>query len=591
MDGECRESRLGCLQGGKDIQRVSHNGWIVKTRTDYASPSKPSRPARAYLRVKEQSHLDLLSTKVKQTTFQDAKNTTKDPCLLGPPSLEFAPFGKVPGSRVRHDGRQGTIDQDPEFIDFLQSLTEPVAKPAGSSEDSELKHGKVTTTPLVQFIKEKKANKVKEALAAKSAKASAKADTKDTKPEKPAPKVSLVKATPSPEKARREKATHDAIKAVNKSVAAMSGKAAPVKGAGQPAPTKDAATPQLPAKRERERGNASIAAKILQRDLGLGPKERRISGPNKATASPTEPAKSNAPPIAKVNLPNTTAHETAAQPSANSTQSSNEPKIAPSAPPTGPRNTKPTVSTTQPAKPTPAQAQRPPKPNPQPSAGAKSAFLKHANPSQGVTEPLLEAAFSAFGTLTRCEIDKKKGFGYVDFADPEGLKKAMQASPIKIGNGQVVVLENKSKPATKAPMSQGPANISQNKAPQPQVQAQPSAQSQIAKVETASTQAPTPGPPSTASSAPAPTPTAPRGAPVNARGGRGGPMGPSRGGFGPPGRAGRGGFRGRGGFFPNQHRGGSAGPNNANSQPQANNTTASPGPTTKSTAKEGTETK
>ena len=44
-------------------------------------------------------------------------------------------------ARVRHDGRQGTIDQDQEFIDFLQSLTEPIAKPTtnGTEEMSQEK--------------------------------------------------------------------------------------------------------------------------------------------------------------------------------------------------------------------------------------------------------------------------------------------------------------------------------------------------------------------------------------------------------------------------------------------------------------------
>ena len=552
---------------------------------------KPSRPARAYLRVKEQSYLDLLSSKVKQTTFQDAKNSTKDPCLLGPPSLEFAPFGKVPGSRVRHDGRQGTIDQDPEFIDFLQSLTEPVAKPAGNGEDSDLKQGKVTTTPLVQFIKEKKANKAKEALAAKNSKTSGKADAKEAKPEKPAPKVSVVKAAPSPEKAKRDKAAQDAVKAINKSMAAMSGKAASTKLPSQATTAKDAATAQPAVKRERERGNVSIAAKILQRDLGLGPKERRISGATKASASPVEPAKANTTPAAKVNLPGTTAREAATQPPSNSTQTSNEPKAAQPAPPSGPRNTKPTPSTPMSPKPSPAAAQRPPKPNPLPSTGAKSAFLKHANPSQGVTEPLLQAAFSVFGDLTRCEIDKKKGFGYVDFANPEGLKKAMQASPVKVGNGHVVILENKSKPAAKALVSQSPASSLHNKASQPQVQVQPSAQSPVTKIDAASTAAPAPTPLSAASPAPASTPTAPKGPPMNVRGGRGGAMGSGRGGYGPAARAGRSAFRGRGGFFPNQHRGGaSAGPTsnaNANSQPPANAAAASATLGTTSTTKDG----
>lgn len=77
------------------------------------------------------------------------------------------------------------------------------------------------------------------------------------------------------------------------------------------------------------------------------------------------------------------------------------------------------------------------------SPGATQAFLKHANPSQGVTESLLDEAFSAFGTVTKVEIDKKKGFAYLDFADSNGLQKAIVASPVKIAQGQVVVLERK----------------------------------------------------------------------------------------------------------------------------------------------------
>ena len=80
------------------------------------------------------------------------------------------------------------------------------------------------------------------------------------------------------------------------------------------------------------------------------------------------------------------------------------------------------------------------------SPTATQAFLKHANPSQGITEPLLEEAFAGFGTVKKVEIDKKKGFGYVDFAEPDGLQKAIQASPVKIAQGQVVVLERKTSP-------------------------------------------------------------------------------------------------------------------------------------------------
>src|SRR5262249_40313128 len=123
-------------------------------------------------------------------------------------------------------------------------------------------------------------------------------------------------------------------------------------------------------------------------------------------------------------------------------QKQSTPSTPSQVPPTGPRAARTPSATSTKAPATPSQ--RSAKNAPQPSAGAKSAFLKHANPSQGITEDLLQTAFREFGTITRCEIDKKKGLGYIDFSEPDGLKKAMAASPVKVANGQVMVLENKS---------------------------------------------------------------------------------------------------------------------------------------------------
>ncbi|ETS85362.1 hypothetical protein PFICI_03387 [Pestalotiopsis fici W106-1] len=81
----------------------------------------------------------------------------------------------------------------------------------------------------------------------------------------------------------------------------------------------------------------------------------------------------------------------------------------------------------------------------QPTSGAVRAFVKHANPSQGITEPLLKQAMEAFGSVTFVEIDKRKGFAYVDFGDAESLRKAISASPISIAQGTVQVLERKDK--------------------------------------------------------------------------------------------------------------------------------------------------
>lgn len=360
------------------------------------------------------------------------------------PSLEFAPYNKIPSGRARHDGRQGTIDQDPEFIDFLQSLTEPITKAAANGED-EAKHEKVTTTPLVQYIKEKKANKAKEKEVA-AAKAGKKADVKDTKtvtPSKSDQQPVVKKTTTSEaEKARVAKATQDVVKAINtlsKSAAAQQSKSTPTK---QEVPVKEPTTPttaQPTPKRERQRGDANAAARIISRDLGLTPKEgRSAKGSRSAVTTPA-----SAPSTPTTSTPTTSKAATAPTPASSASQ-------PPPQPPTGPRNHRNSTPQPSPLRPSPAPPVQQPtpksntKPPPQPSSGAKSAFLKHANPSQGITEDLLRTTFSIYGTITRCEIDKKKGLGYLDFAEPEALKKAMAASPVKIANGSVVVLENRS---------------------------------------------------------------------------------------------------------------------------------------------------
>ncbi|ERF74376.1 hypothetical protein EPUS_02063 [Endocarpon pusillum Z07020] len=516
--------------------------------------AKPSRPARAYLRMKDQAMLDTLSAVVKQCVFQDAKNTSKDPCLLGPPSLEFAPYGRVPGSRVRKDGRQGTIDQDPEFIDFLQSLTEPVTRSNASGEVAEgidTRPAKVTTTPLVEYLKEKKANKGKESATSKTAKPQGKSEAKDTKVEKiDSKKVSLAKkeAQRSPETTKTlEKATHEAVKAINKPMAAVKGKSDALEPTSPP--SKAPVTAPTTAKRERERGSVSVAAKILQRDLGLTPvrgDRRNIRSAGLASKS-AEEAEPERKPVSKP--PTTLSSDTAPEATTTTpTQPSTLPANAVLAAPTGPRSTKSPMPTSQPVnRPASAPSGRPSRPAPGPTPGARSAFLKHANFSQGVTEELLYTAFCTFGTVTRCEIDRKKGFGYVDFEDTESLKKAMLASPVKVGDkgGQVVVLENKSfkmKPQTPV---QVPTHTAGKVASQPQTPPPMSTKAEIVANK---------------STTPAVTtaPTAPRGAHIPFRGGsqhhgtRGAYNGPSRGGLNRAGRGGRANSRGRGAMDSNR---------------------------------------
>ncbi|KAJ5488558.1 hypothetical protein N7539_003448 [Penicillium diatomitis] len=410
-------------------------------------PAKPSRPSRAYIHVVNNEHVGLLSDRVRQASFQDAAHTASDPVLLGPPALEFAPYAKTPGSRVRKDARQGTIDQDPEFIAFLESLTQPITKPTPvDALEPEEKKSTVTTTPLVQYIKEKKANKAKENAANKSSKRS----EKESKPEKVLAKKLLQrpekKSAPGPtpeEKPKSEKAGKEHGKAAKATASGPSAKG----GKSASANTTRESTPAAGHERKRERGSAAAAAKILQRDLGLTQPSSRRRG--KGGSNETGPAKTEASQESSAQATEGGKKEILVNPGKNAGGSASKGKAreaqdslpqVPGAPST-PQASAPAAAAKG------AKASKS-KGNAGSTSTATQAFLKHANASQGVTEALLETAFAAFGTVSKVEIDKKKGFGYVDFSEPSALRRAISASPVTVAQSQIVVLERKANPSS-----------------------------------------------------------------------------------------------------------------------------------------------
>ncbi|KAJ5584808.1 uncharacterized protein N7459_004608 [Penicillium hispanicum] len=418
-------------------------------------PAKPSRPSRAYVHVVSSDHIAPLSEQVRQSSFQDARHTSHDLVLLGPPTLEFAPYAKTPGSRVRKDARQGTIDQDPDFIAFLESLTQPITKPTpvDTAEGDEKKEA-VLTTPLVQFIKEKKASKAKDSATSKSGKHGR--SEKESKQEKVQAKKLLQRpdkeAAPGStleKKAKGDKTSKESVKASKQAATATakSGKAANA--------TKEAAV--AGPERKRERGNATVAAKILQRDLGFAPPGGRRRG--KAGSTDTGSPKNERSLESSGAAAETGKKEPAPKPAKTSSAKTKDSETPSSKAPDAATPPVSNTPLTKPAKGSKGKLAAGPTPT------ATQAFLKHANPSQGVTEALLEAAFVPFGTVTKVEIDKKKGFGYVDFAEPGGLQKAIAASPVSVAQSQVVVLERKANPGgEKSRKGRGDSQADGNKA-------------------------------------------------------------------------------------------------------------------------------
>ncbi|KAF2661305.1 hypothetical protein K491DRAFT_710886 [Lophiostoma macrostomum CBS 122681] len=463
--------------------------------------AKPSRPSRAYLHVISQTYIQPLGDHVRQTSFNDAAKSTQDNALIGPPTLEYAPYPRIPGGRRRHDNRQGTIDQDQEFKDFLESLTNPIVKPSAPEGEGQ-KEEKVKTTPLIEALREKKANKDKpQSKTPRRGRDESKEDGGDKSEKKGGGKTGKDAASNASDKSRRhsksEKAAKDAVKVLNK-------EAAQKVVAASPSTEKLAPAAASPAP-ERKRGNVNIAKSMLQRDLGIGPAANRRRGTKREVGAPSntdsaaqapdttvgrpKPKELSVPALADTEktipaspkkpsraerraVKSTIADKTNSKNQVEDSKAQNKvtsppaptilkkPQATPTpAPPRGPaasrapiepaasRSPAPRSQATS-TKAEPSASSRPQGPATAPQSPVpigRHAFLKHANPSQGITEPLIEEALKVFGTIERVEIDKRKGFAYVDFADTEGLRKAIAGSPVKIAQGAVQVLEKKEK--------------------------------------------------------------------------------------------------------------------------------------------------
>ncbi|KAI0853908.1 Smg-4/UPF3 family-domain-containing protein [Daldinia vernicosa] len=490
----------------------SGNGKVEWTRFQEGQisqdPSNPSMPTRCYLQVRSED-IPALAEAVQKPTWEDEKRTFNDSALVGPPYLEFSIYQKVPTTKRRTDSKQGTIDQDPDFMAFLDSLTqESTVREADTEQADDLSKAdtKVTTTPLVEYLKEKKANKGKETSNAKSGKharhesqgGKAKGGQEESKKKGKDSKAERAEKAADKE----EKKAKEPIKLLTKKSSTLDAAEA-TKSTSTQASTSKTAEEVAPKSR---RANIAAAAKILQRDLGLSPgsahrrarqdaakaeaaakvdanKEKDTKDSvSAAPAAPSQPS-SSAPPSAptapkaqtaessrrsrgskstKQNAPSDTPKGKGADNASSAVKStpittpvilkrkddapsSGLPPIAPaiqtsstSTPPTGPKAAGKAASSNK-----SGPSQKKASGQPLVTAGATRAFVKHANPSQGVTEPLLKQAMETFGPVTFVEIDKRKGFAYVDFGDHDGLVKAISASPIPVAQGTVQVLERK----------------------------------------------------------------------------------------------------------------------------------------------------
>lgn len=436
--------------------------WFQYRSGKTKGPGKPSEQSRAYVKLGKEADIRLYETKFLSLTFHDAKGTHKDPQLKHlQPIVGFAPNQRVPTAKQRVDGRQGTIDQDPEFIAFLEGETQPVVKPSSLQPAADKDKVKVTSTPLLDDLREKKANKAKAASAKPS-------KTKDDKTAEKTPR-----GKESAKGANKSEPAKDAAKTPTKQAAKSAASRPPAPAAA--AQQAGTASP-APNRKRGDRATPNAIKSMLQRDLGINTPNGKRGAKNAAsdTASTTSQTPTVPPTPATVEPPTgkPTKSPRASRRGAPLVDKANEqpvvpdtPKAAPAAPsgilkkpapqatPKGQKgkaNATASTPSDAPAAQSPARSPAPPKPAkaaPQPLSGATKAYLKHTNASQGITEPLIAAALSTFGEVVKVNIDKRKGTAIAEFKDNEGLKAAMSKRSVPVAQGAVEVLEYRDKPA------------------------------------------------------------------------------------------------------------------------------------------------
>ncbi|KAI6848991.1 hypothetical protein KC332_g1593 [Hortaea werneckii] len=410
--------------------------WREYRQGKIRAPGKLPEQSRCYIHVVNESVVREFEQRFLNVAFHDKAGTHRHVELKTlQPTIGFATNQRTPlAVKQRLDNRQGTIDQDPEFIAFLESETQPIPKPAAVDAKDDAEHPAVKSTPLIDDLRERKANKAKNAASKaekkkeEDGKGHASAHSKGSSPQKGAKGAQQDKV---------EQAGKEAAKALNKQAAGKAtaqqqqqqanAKTAPTARSKKQAQTQKqqsasaqsaspgGSAPPSPAPNrnpapQRQRGNAEGIKKMLQKDLGIKPKQQ--SGANQSNASKQTPQAVASPPAS-------TTTPTPPTPAQNKNQ-----------PPAGPKANAQNKQASQAA---PAQA----------NASQLKAYLKHANPSQGMTEMLILRSLSEFGEVANVTIDPRKGTAIAVFKDGGSLKKALEAKKVPVANGAVEVFEFK----------------------------------------------------------------------------------------------------------------------------------------------------
>ncbi|XP_026275611.1 uncharacterized protein LOC113204599 isoform X2 [Frankliniella occidentalis] len=130
------------------------------------SSLSPNSFGRAYLHFIHVSDLLIFTEKFDNYVFVDSKGNEY------PAIVEYAPFQRIPKQRPsrKKDPRIGTIENDPYYLEFMEALKaeETQRKSASKSNkqhffetSTSLATPKVTSTPLLEYLKARRADKLR----------------------------------------------------------------------------------------------------------------------------------------------------------------------------------------------------------------------------------------------------------------------------------------------------------------------------------------------------------------------------------------------------------------------------------------------
>lgn len=249
--------------------------------------------SRAYIAFKTEEYVAKFSREYDGHIFKDKAGNESQAVV------EFAPYQKLPLDKKKVDNRNATIDQDEEYIAFLQSLETLSTKPYDADQLLEMlvasteRPAMPASTPLLDALKaEKSAQRDKEAIQRNHPhyKDAAQASKKEESKKKAA--AAAAAATPAAAKQSGDTAAPLGKRAAKRAAAAAAQKASAqsststqLKPGGAPAISSAGKPPPSPSKSKSTRASKHVSARPQSQEA------QPSSAPLQAAASST-PAES-----------------------------------------------------------------------------------------------------------------------------------------------------------------------------------------------------------------------------------------------------------------------------------------------------------